>query len=404
MFNIEAIRKDFPVLDLQVYGKPLVYLDNAATTQRPNQVSALIADLYQSGSGNIHRGAHFLADRCTMLFEQTRDTVKEFINAESREEIIFTKGTTESINLVAFSFGERFINPGDEIILSEMEHHSNIVPWQLMCNRKGAVLKKLPFDENGVLEIDLLESLITEKTKIISVAHVSNVLGTVNPVKEIIRIAHRHQVKVLVDGAQAIQHLPVDVQDLDCDFYAFSGHKIYGPTGVGVLYGKKILLDEIPPYQGGGEMIDSVSFNGTTFNVLPYKFEAGTPNIIGVIGLGEAIRYVSSLGLENIGEHEHQLLGYLTQELKKFGGIKIYGEAPNKASVVAFRHEKVHPYDMGMLLDKLGVAVRTGRHCTDPLHERFGIDGTVRASLAVYNNIEDIDLFIKAMNRVVSMF
>lgn len=404
MFDINAVRKDFPMLSQEVYGKPLIYLDNAATTQRPEAVSKVINDLYLSGTGNIHRAAHFLADKCTDRFEATRDIVRDFLNAKYREEIVFTKGTTESINLVAYSFGERYIHPGDEVIVSEMEHHSNIVPWQLVCERKGAVLKTIPFDKDGVLRVDLLESLLTSKTRIVAVTHISNVLGTINPISKIIEIAHQHKIPVLVDGAQSIQHLNVDVQELDCDFFAFSGHKIYGPTGVGVLYGKKALLSEMPPYQGGGEMIDYVRFSGTTYNEIPYKFEAGTPNIIGVIGLGEAIKYVQRLGLESINEYEHSLMTYLTGELEKIEGIRIYGKAPDKASVVSFRHDHVHHYDLGMLLDKLGVAVRTGRHCADPLHACLGIDGTVRASLAFYNTKEEIDQFIQALTRVLGMF
>lgn len=403
--DIQKIRNDFPVLSQEVYnGKPLIYLDNAATTQRPVQVEDLVASYYNQGTGNIHRASHFLADKCTAAYEATRDRICEFLNAPKREEIILTKGTTDSVNLVANSFGERFVEAGDEVIVSEMEHHSNIVPWQLMCQRRGATLKMLPMNDAGELLIDQLDELITDKTKIISVTYISNVLGTVNPVKEIIAKAHAKNVAVMIDAAQAVQHLEVDVQDLDCDFLAFSGHKIYGPTGTGALYGKEKWLNEMPPYQGGGEMIDYVKFDGSTFNVLPYKFEAGTPNIIGVIGLGEAIKYVQEIGLQAIYDYELELLKYTEEQLRKVEGIRIIGEAQNKASVISFLHDKAHPYDLGMLLDKLGIAIRTGRHCADPIADHYGITGTARASVAFYNTFEEIDLFIKAMNRVVGMF
>ncbi len=402
--DIQKIRRDFPVLSRTVYGKPLIYLDNGATTQRPIQVENIVREYYSEGSGNPHRASHFLSDKCTAAFEDTRDVVRSFINAEKREEIIFTKGTTESINLVAFSFGEKFVHEGDEVIVSEMEHHSNIVPWQLLCQRKGATLKVLPFDDKGELLIDKLDGLITPKTRIISVTYVSNVLGTINPVKEIIAKAHQHNVPVMVDAAQAVQHKKVDVQALDCDFLAFSGHKIYGPTGTGILYGKEKWLEQMPPYQGGGEMIDYVKFDNTTFNSLPYKFEAGTPNIIGVIGLGEAIRYVQNIGIDNIFRYENELLHYTEQQLLKMEGIRIIGEATHKSSVISFVHHKAHHYDLGMLLDKLGIAIRTGRHCADPIADHFELSGTARASIAFYNTKAEIDAFIAALQRVVGMF
>jgi len=403
-YDINKIRSYFPILGKTVYGKPLVYLDNAASAQKPVQVLEAEKRLHLDYYGNIHRAAHFMADKATADFEAVRDSVRIFINATSREEIIFTKGTTDSINLVAFSFGERFISEGDEIIVSEMEHHSNIVPWQLMAQRKKAVIKKLPFNDNGELALEKLDELITPKTKLLAVAHASNVLGTINPVKEIIRKAHEKNVAVLVDGAQAIQHIPVNVQELDADFYAFSAHKAYGPNGVGVLYGKKEWLDKMPPYQGGGEMIAEVSFDGTTFNELPYKFEAGTPHITGVIAFGAALALLTETGIENIAAHEHQVLEYATAELKKTEGLKIYGEAPEKSGVISFNIEGIHPYDLGMLLDKTGVAVRTGHHCADTVMQHYNIPGTVRASIAMYTTKEEIDRFIEALKKVKAMF
>jgi len=403
-YDINKIRSYFPILGKTVYGKPLIYLDNAASSQKPVQVLEAEKRLHLDYYGNIHRAAHFMADKATADFETVRDSVRIFINATSREEIIFTKGTTDSINLVAFSFGERFISEGDEIIVSEMEHHSNIVPWQLMAQRKKAVIKKLPFNDNGELALEKLDELITPKTKLLAVAHASNVLGTINPVKEIIRKAHEKNVAVLVDGAQAIQHIPVNVQELDADFYAFSAHKAYGPNGVGVLYGKKEWLDKMPPYQGGGEMIAEVSFDGTTFNELPYKFEAGTPHITGVIAFGAALALLTETGIENIAAHEHQVLEYATAELKKTEGLKIYGEAPEKSGVISFNIEGIHPYDLGMLLDKTGVAVRTGHHCADTVMQHYNIPGTVRASIAMYTTKEEIDRFIEALKKVKAMF
>lgn len=403
MYNIEKIRSYFPVLHQKVYNKPLVYFDSAASSQKPIQVLMAEEKLHNDYYGNIHRGAHFMADKATVQFEEVRDKIRDFINAESREEIIFTKGTTESVNLVAFSFCEKFLNEGDEIIVSEMEHHANIVPWQLAAERKKAKIVKLPFNDLGVLETEKLPSLINEKTKLIAVAHVSNVLGTVNPVSEIIKIAHENNVPVFVDGAQAVQHLSVDVQQMNADFYAFSAHKLYGPNGVGVLYGKKKWLKQIPPYQGGGEMIAEVSFEGTTFNELPWKFEAGTPNITGVIAFGAAIDLIKETSLKNIDEWEHQLLHYATSKLKEIPGIRIYGEAPEKSSVISFNIEGIHSYDLGMLLDKMGIAVRTGHLCADTVMQHFGINGCVRISFGMYNTCQEIDNFMETLPKTIKM-
>jgi cysteine desulfurase / selenocysteine lyase len=403
-FDIEKIRLDFPILSQKIYNRPLVYFDNAATTQRPQQVIDALNRTYTEYYGNIHRAAHFLADKATMAYEESREKVKSLINSESREQIIFTKGATESINLVAFSYGEAFIQEGDEIIVSEMEHHSNIVPWQLMAERKKARIVMLPFDDNGRLLVEQLDSLITERTKIIAVTHVSNVLGTINPVRLITEKAHSRGIHVLIDGAQAVPHLRIDVQELDVDFYAFSAHKMYGPNGVGVLYGKKELLEQMPPYQGGGEMISEVSFAGTTYNELPYKFEAGTPNISGVIAYGAAIDYMQNIGIETIAARETELLNYATAELSKIPGLQIYGTQPEKSGVISFNVEGVHFFDLGTMLDKFGIAVRTGHHCADPLMNHFGIQGTVRASFAFYNTKEEVDLFIEALKKVISMF
>lgn len=403
-FDINKIRQDFPILNQKIYNRPLVYFDNAATTQRPQQVIDALTRTYSEYYGNIHRAAHFLADKATLAYEETREKVRNLINAESREQIIFTKGATEGINLAAFSFGEAFIGEGDEIIVSEMEHHSNIVPWQLMAARKKATIVMLPIDDNGRLLIEQLDSLITERTKIIAVAHISNVLGTINPIKTIIEMAHARGVYVLIDGAQAAPHLRIDVQDLDVDFYAFSAHKMYGPNGVGVLYGKRELLDQMPPYQGGGEMISEVSFAGTTYNELPYKFEAGTPNISGVIAFGAAIDYLQAIGLETVAAVESEILTYATSELNKIEGLRIYGTQPGKSGAVSFNVEGVHFFDLGTMLDKFGIAVRTGHHCADPLMNHFGIQGTVRASFAFYNTREEVDLFIEALKKVIKMF
>jgi cysteine desulfurase/selenocysteine lyase len=403
-FDIQKIRQNFPILKQQIYNKPLIYLDSAASAQKPVQVIMKEEQLHNNYYGNIHRAAHFMADKATAEFEEVRDKIQTFINAEFREEIIFTKGTTESINLVASSFCEKFLNPGDEIIVSEMEHHSNIVPWQLAAQRKGAKVVKLPFADNGVLQTEKLPELINSKTKLIAVAHVSNVLGTVNPVAEITRIAHQNEVAVLIDGAQAVPHIKIDVQEIDADFYVFSAHKLYGPNGVGILYGKKEWLNKMPPYQGGGEMIAEVSFEKTTFNELPYKFEAGTPNITSVIAFGAAIDFVNEIGISEINKWEHELLEYATAKLKAINGTIFYGEAPGKTGVISFNIEGVHSYDLGMLLDKMGVALRTGHHCANTVMQHYNIQGTVRISFAMYNTKAEIDHFIEALNRVRIMF
>ncbi len=399
-----GVRQDFPILSRTVYGKPLVYLDNGATTQKPRCVVDAITDEYYSVNANVHRGVHFLSQQATELHEASRETVRRFINARSTNEIVFTRGTTESINLLASSFGEAFLKEGDEVIVSTMEHHSNIVPWQLLQMRKGIVLRVIPMNDRGELLLDEYERLFTPRTRIVCVAHVSNVLGTVNPVREMIATAHAHGVPVLVDGAQSIPHMPVDVQALDADFYVFSGHKIYGPTGVGVLYGKEDWLDKLPPYQGGGEMIQHVSFERTTFNELPFKFEAGTPDYIGTTGLAKALDYVSALGMDRIAAYEHELTEYATRRLKEIPGIRIFGEAPEKGSVISFLVGNIHHFDMGTLLDRLGIAVRTGHHCAQPLMQRLGIEGTVRASFALYNTKEEIDALVAGVERVSRMF
>lgn len=404
MYNIQQIRADFPILARTVYGKPLVYLDNGATTQKPRCVVDAITDEYYSVNANVHRGVHFLSQQATELHEASRETVRKFINARSTNEIVFTRGTTESINLLASSFSEAFLKEGDEVIVSTMEHHSNIVPWQLLQMRKGIVLRVIPMNDRGELLLDEYERLFTPRTRIVCVAHVSNVLGTVNPVREMIATAHAHGVPVLVDGAQSIPHMPVDVQALDADFYVFSGHKIYGPTGVGVLYGKEDWLDKLPPYQGGGEMIQHVSFERTTFNELPFKFEAGTPDYIGTTGLAKALDYVSALGMERIAAYEHELTEYATRRLKEIPGMRIFGEAPEKGSVISFLVGNIHHFDMGTLLDRLGIAVRTGHHCAQPLMQRLGIEGTVRASFALYNTKEEIDALVAGVERVSRMF
>jgi len=405
-FDVQKIRADFPILNLQVYGKQLVYLDNGATTQKPQCVIDVESEYYKTLNSNIHRGIHFLSGKSTIAYEEARKTVKEFINAEHSHEIIFTHGTTESINLVAFSFGEKYIHAGDEIIVSEMEHHSNIVPWQMLCERKNAVLKVIPFDDNGELILDEFKKLLSDKTKFVSVSHVSNTLGTVNPVEEIINITKTYnpEIAVLIDGAQSIQHIAIDVQKLNCDFFVFSGHKIYSPTGIGILYGKEKLLNAIPPYQGGGDMIKNVSFAGTTWADLPFKFEAGTVNFTGAIAMSRAIKYINQIGIDNIAAHEHLLLTYATDKLKEVNHLHIYGQAKNKSCVISFLLNKVHPYDVGMILDKLGIAVRTGTHCTEPIMQHFGIVGTVRASFALYNTVEEIDYLVQSMKKVETMF
>ena len=404
MYDIQKIREDFPILDREVYGKPLIYLDNGATTQKPRQVVEAITDEYYSVNANVHRGVHFLSQQATELHEASRETVRRFINARSSNEIVFTRGTTESINLLASSFADSQMKEGDEVIVSVMEHHSNIVPWQLQAARKGIVLKVIPMNDRGELLLDEYEKLFSERTKLVSFAHVSNVLGTVNPAKEMIATAHAHGVPVLIDGAQSVPHMKVDVQDLDADFFAFSGHKIYGPTGVGVLYGKEEWLGKGPPFQGGGEMIQSVSFEKTTFNELPFKFEAGTPDYIGTTALAKALDYVSAIGMENIAAHEHELTLYAMQRLKEINGMRIFGEAEHKSSVISFLVGNIHHLDMGTLLDRLGIAVRTGHHCAQPLMIRMGIEGTVRASFGLYNTKEEIDMLAAGIERVSRMF
>jgi len=402
-FDILHIRHDFPILDLMVHDKPLVYFDNAATTQKPREVIDRLVTYYKKENCNIHRGVHFLSTQATEAYENARGTVKDFIHAAHPHEIVFTKGATEAINLVAQSFGRKFIHSGDEIILSQMEHHSNLVPWQMLAEQKGAVLKVIPVDDQGELEISMLKGMITDRTKIIALTHVSNVLGTINPVHRVISLAHDHGIPVFLDGAQAIPHLRVDIQELNCDFYCFSGHKVYGPMGVGVLYAKEKYLEEMPPYQGGGEMVDQVTFQKTTYNKLPYKFEAGTPNVAGVLGFEAALKYIQNLDLEKIHAYEHELLDYATVELLKMESVRIFGNAENKTAVISFNIGKIHPYDAGTIYDKLGIALRTGHHCAQPLIERFQVPGMIRASLALYNTQEEIDRFIEATKQVRRM-
>ncbi|WP_018338189.1 cysteine desulfurase [Butyricimonas synergistica] len=404
MFDVSQIRKDFPILEEKIYGKPLVYLDNGATTQRPLTVVDKMTEYYLRYNSNVHRGVHYLSNKCTDANEEAREIVRKFIGAASAEEIIFTRGTTESINLVAHSFGEAFIHEGDEIVVTEMEHHANIVPWQMLCERKKAVLKVVPFNDKGELDMEAFGKLMNERVKLVGVAYVSNVLGTVNPVKQIIDAAHVFGAYVLVDGAQAIQHIPVDMQALDCDFFAFSGHKIYGPTGVGVLYGKKSLLEQMPPWQGGGEMIKEVRFEKTTYNELPFKFEAGTPDFIGVIGLGEALEYVNRIGREEIARYEHELLGYAMEQIRAIPGIILYGDAAEKSSVISFGIEGIHPFDLGTLLDKMGIAIRTGQLCAEPVMQHFGVNAMARASLAMYNTREEIDVFCAGLKKIEQIF
>lgn len=396
-------RNDFRILDQKVYKKPLIYFDNAATTQKPQEVIDALSEYYETINSNIHRGVHCLSQQATNEFEVARKTVQQFINAKHDYEVVFTRGATESINLVAHSFGRTFIKEGDEIIISEMEHHSNIVPWQFLCEDRGAVLKVIPFDDEGVLCVDQLESMLTDRTKIVAVTHVSNTLGTINPIEEIIRIAHSHNVPVMVDGAQAVAHTRVDVQALDCDFYCFSGHKMYAPMGIGIMYGKEEWLNQMKPYQGGGEMISTVTFEKTTYNDLPFKFEAGTPAVGDVIGLRKAVEYMQRIGVENIALYEEGLRRYCTNRLAELGDIRFIGTAPAKAAVVSFLVGNSHPYDVGVLLDHQGVAVRTGHHCTQPIMDHFHIPGTVRASFAIYNTTEEIDAFIQAVERAKGM-
>ena len=403
-YDVQKIREDFPILSRSVYNKPLIYLDNGATTQKPRQVVESITDEYYSVNANVHRGVHFLSQQATNLHEASRETVRKFINARSISEIVFTRGTTESINLVASTFADSQMKEGDEVIVSVMEHHSNIVSWQLQAARKGIVLKVIPMNDRGELLLDEYEKLFSTRTRLVSVAHVSNVLGTINPVKEMTATAHAHGVPVLIDGAQSIPHMPIDVQDLDADFYVFSGHKVYGPTGIGVLYGKETWLDKLPPYQGGGEMIKNVSFEHTTFNELPFKFEAGTPDYIGSTALAKALDYVSAIGMDKIAAYEHELTVYAMNRLKEIPGMRIFGEAEHKGGVISFLVGNIHHFDMGTLLDRLGIAVRTGHHCAEPLMHRMGIEGTVRASLGLYNTKEEIDALAAGIERVSRMF
>lgn len=404
MFDVNAIRQDFPLLGRKTYNRNIVYFDNAATTQKPLKVTDTINEYYLKYNSNIHRGVHYLSEKMTEAYENARCTVQKFINAQYAHEIIFTSGTTDSINIVAYAFGEKFVNQGDEVIVSQMEHHSNIVPWQMLCERKGATLKVIPMNAAGILDIDSLENLINSNTRIVSVTQISNSLGTINPIEKIIEIAHKHNVPVLIDGAQGVQHSIVDVTKWDCDFYAFSGHKIYGPTGIGVLYGKEKWLNEMPPFRGGGDMIKNVSFEKTTYADLPFKFEAGTSNFIGAIGLGAAIKYLQNIGMKSIIDYEHELLLYAQQKFSKFTDITFYGSSPEKAGILSFLLNKIHHFDTGMMLDKMDIAVRTGTHCTEPVMTFLGIQGTVRASLSFYNTHEEIDYLIESLNKVKILF
>ncbi len=401
--DIQKIRAEFPLLERTIYKKPVVYFDNAATTQKPSGVIESISDYYKFQNSNIHRGVHFLSQEATEAFENARTNVQKFINASKRIEIIFTRGTTESINLVASSFGKSHLKPGDEVLITYMEHHSNIVPWQMACEASGAGLKVCPINQNGDLDLDAFKNLLNKKTKLVAVTHVSNTLGTINPVKNIIEMAHQAGAYVLIDGAQAVAHLAVDVQDLDCDFYCFSGHKIYGPMGIGVLYGKEALLEALPPYQGGGEMIAEVTFEKTTYNELPFKFEAGTPDVAGVLGLEAALRFVTKTGLAGMAAHENNLLQYATAELGKIGDISFFGQSAHKAAVLSFNLNGIHPYDAGTIIDKFAVAVRTGHLCTQPLIQFYNVPGFIRASFAVYNTKEEIDVFITAVKKAKEM-
>ena len=404
MYNIEEIRKQFPILQREVYGKPLIYLDNAATTQKPLCVLNAMQEEYLNVNANVHRGVHYLSQQATELHEGSRETVRRFINARSTHEIVFTRGTTEALNLVASSFTDEFMQEGDEVIVSVMEHHSNIVPWQLQAARKGIAIRVIPMHDDGTLDMEAYAQLFNDRTRIVSICHVSNVLGTVNPIDDIIRIAHENDIPVMVDAAQSTPHQKVDVQQMDCDFLAFSGHKMYGPTGVGVLYGKEEWLDRLPPYQGGGEMIESVTFEKTVFQTLPFKFEAGTPDYIATTGLAKAIDFIGEIGINNIQEYERELLTYCSEQLQAIDHIRIFGQAAEKDAVVSFGVGDIHHLDIGTLLDRLGIAVRTGHHCAQPLMERLGIPGTVRASFALYNTKAEIDVFVEGLKRVVKMF
>jgi len=401
--SIDEIRSDFPILSSKVYGKPLVYLDNGATTQKPVQVISVMEELYRTTNANVHRGVHYLSDMVSDRYEAARETVRHFINAPKKEEIIFTAGTTASVNAVAFSFGERFVHEGDEIVISGMEHHANIVPWQMLCERKRAKLKVIPFSDEGVLDMEAFRSLLSERTRIVAVTHVSNVLGTVNPVKEIVAEAHRHGIPVLVDGAQAIQHGAVDVTDIGCDFYVFSGHKVYGPNGIGVLYGREGLLNEMPPYQGGGDMVENVTFEKTTYQGLPFKFEAGTTNFSGAIGMAAALDYLTALGRDAVAAREQMLLVKAVEGLTVVDHVRIFGTAAHKVSVVSFLIGETHPYDAGMILDKMGIAVRTGTHCAQPVMTHYGISGNIRASIAFYNTGDEIDLLVNGVRKAAAM-
>lgn len=404
MYDLNTVRGNFPILSRQVYNRPLVYLDNAATTQKPACVVDAMVNEYYTVNANVHRGVHFLSQQATDLHEAARETVRQFINARESREIVFTRGTTESLNLVATAYGEAFLNEGDEVIVSVMEHHSNIVPWQMLRERKGIVLKVVPMTDEGVLDLEATERLFTPRTKLLSVAHVSNVLGTVNPVKQLAAMAHAHGAHILVDGAQSVPHFKVDVQDLDCDFLVFSGHKVYGPTGIGVLYGREALLDAMPPYQGGGEMIARVTFEHTTYERLPFKFEAGTPDYVGTHALAEALRYVNNLGMDQIHAHEAELTRYAMEQMQLIPSMHLYGTAPGKDAVVAFNVGDIHPLDLGTLLDRLGIAIRTGHHCAQPLMARCGVEGMARASFALYTTREEVDALVQGIDRVRKMF
>ena len=403
ILDVKLIRSQFPILSREVNGKPLVYLDNGASSQKPKVVIDAISNYYSNENSNIHRGIHTLSQEATISYENTRITVQHFINAAHSHEIIFTEGTTESINLIASSFGKKYLMPGDEIIISTMEHHSNIVPWQMICEEKEAILKIVPINDKGEFLIEEYKNLLSNKTKLVAINHISNTLGSINPVKEIIDLAHKKGALALIDGAQAVPHTKVDVQSLNADFYAFSAHKMFGPTGVGVLYGKESLLNDLPPYQGGGDMIKTVTFEKTTYNELPHKFEAGTPNIAGGIGMAAAINYINNIGIDKIEAYEHELLTYASKQIKKIEGVRIIGESEKKASVLSFLVEGTHPTDIGTIIDKLGVAIRTGHHCTEPLMNRYSISGTARASFAFYNTFEEVDIFIKALKRAIKM-
>lgn len=403
-FDVQKIRRDFPILQQTVYGKPLVYLDNAATTQKPRQVIERIREYYEKENSNVHRGIHRLSELATNAYEGARKTIRDFIHAREDCEIIFVRGTTEGINLVAQTYGRSRIGRGDEILISAIEHHSNIVPWQMLCEQTGAVLRVIPTNDHGELLLDEYQKLLTDRTKLVSVVHISNALGTVNPIKKMIELAHRRGVPVLIDGAQGIPHGALDVQDLDCDFYVFSGHKVFGPTGIGVLYGKRELLESLPPFQGGGDMIVSVTFEKTVYNVIPYRFEAGTPDIAGAVGLATALDYVSGIGFEQIAAHEHDLLEYATEQLRTIPRLRILGTAREKASVISFILEGIHPHDIGTIVDREGVAIRTGHHCAQPVMQRFGVPATARASFAFYNTREEIDVLVRSVHKVIEVF